>query len=113
MIFPSGKIIVANQIPASDPQKKVLLKYAADYQKMFNQPAIHFGGHAWDAFTLVVDALKAVGPDRAKIRANIESRKKFVGIDGVFNMSKTDHNGLDKSAFALVTIKSGKWALAK
>lgn len=113
VIFPSGKIIVASQVPGSDPQKKVLLKYSADYRKAFKQPASHFGGHAWDAFTLVVDALKTVGPDRAKIRANIEGRKKFVGIDGVFNMSKTDHNGLDKNAFALVTIKNGKWILVK
>jgi len=113
VVFPSGKIIVAGQIPSSDPQRNVLLKYGTDYQKAFKQPASHFGGHAWDAFMLVVDALNKVGPDRTKIRANIEARKGFVGIDGVFDMSKSDHNGLDKSAFALVTIKNGKWVLVK
>jgi branched-chain amino acid transport system substrate-binding protein len=113
VVFPSGKIIVASQIPAKDPQKKVLMKYSADYQKAYNKPASHFGGHAWDAFTLVVDAIKAVGPNRDKIRSNIESRKHFVGIDGVFNMSPKDHNGLDKSAFALVRVKGGKWILVK
>lgn len=113
VVFPSGKIIVASQIPASDPQKKALMSYATQYQKAYHKPAIHFGGHAWDAFQLVVDAVKKVGPDRAKIRTAIESRKKFVGIDGVFNFSRSDHNGLDKSAFTLVTIKNGKWALAK
>ncbi len=113
VIFPSGKIIVAEQIPASDPQKKVLVKYSADYKKAFKQPASHFGGHAWDSLMLVTDALKSVGPNRAKIRTHIENRKKFVGVDGVFNMSRTDHGGLNKNAFALITIKNGKWVLVK
>jgi branched-chain amino acid transport system substrate-binding protein len=113
VIFPSGKIIVASQVPASDPQKAVLVKYAADYQKAYQKPAIHFGGHAWDAFQLVVDAIRSAGPNRSKIRDNIERTKRFIGIDGVFNMSPNDHNGLDKSAFALVTIKNGKWVLVK
>lgn len=113
VVFPSGKIIVASQIPASDPQKPVLMKYSADYQKAYKKSASHFGGHAWDAFQLVVDAVKKVGPNHAKIRSAIESRKGFVGIDGVFNFSRTDHNGLDKNAFALVMIKNGKWVLIK
>ncbi len=113
VIFPSGKIIVADQIPRSDPQRNVLMAYNAQFKKAYGKPANHFGGHAWDALQLVVDALKKVGPDRAKIRSHIENRKKFVGIDGVFNFSRTDHNGLDKNAFALVTIKNGKWVLVK
>ena len=113
IIFPSGKIIVADQIPASDPQRKVLMAYATQYKTAYGKPAIHFGGHAWDAFELVVDALRKVGPDRAKIRTNIESRKNFIGIDGVFNFSAKDHNGLNKDAFALITIKNGKWMLVK
>lgn len=113
VVFPSGKIIVAKAIAAADPQKKVLLGYALQYAKAYNAPASHFGGHAWDAFMLVTDAIRQVGPNRDKIRANIESRKKFVGIDGIFNFSPTEHNGLTKDAFALVQIKGGKWTLAK
>lgn len=113
VVFPSGKIIVASLISPKDPQKKVLTQYAADYQKAYRKPASHFGGHAWDAFQLVVGAINAVGPDRAKIRSHIESRKNFVGIDGVFNMSPRDHNGLDKNAFALIEVRNGKWTLAK
>lgn len=113
IIFPSGKIVVASQVPASDPQKKALVAYNAQYEKAYKKSAIHFGGHAWDAFQLVTDALKQVGPNKAKIRSNIESRRNFVGIDGIFNMSKSDHNGLDKNAFALIQIKKGKWTLIK
>jgi len=111
--FPSGKIIVAKDIPASDPQKKVLMQYAEDYEKTYNKPASHFGGHAWDAFQLVVSAVRKVGTDRAKIRQAIENTKGFVGIGGVFNFSPKDHMGLTKDAFVMVKVRNGKWTLAK
>lgn len=113
VIFPAGKLLVASFIPASDPQKKVLLKYNAEYTKAYGKPANTFGGHAWDAFMLAIDAVRAVGPNHAKIRDHVEKTRGFVGISGVFNMSPTDHNGLTKDAFALVTIKNGKWELAR
>lgn len=113
VVFPGGKLLVAKSISSGDPQRKTLLKYAADYQKEFGKPANTFGGHAYDAFMLVVNAAKAVGPDRAKIRQHIEKTRGFVGISGVFNMSTREHNGLTKDAFALVTIQNGKWVLAK
>lgn len=111
VIFPAGKLLVASSIAKSDRQRATLLKYNADFQKSFGKPANTFGGHAFDAFMLVVKAAKAVGPDHAKIRAKIEKTKGFVGISGVFNMSPKDHNGLTKDAFALVTIKNGKWVV--
>lgn len=113
VVFPAGKLLVANAIPKSDPQRRVLLKYDADYKKAFGKAPNTFGGHAYDAFMLVVNAAKAVGPDHAKIRNRIESTRNFVGISGVFNMSPRDHNGLAKNAFTMVTIKNGKWVTAK
>lgn len=111
VIFPAGKLIVAKEISSSDLQKKQLVKYSSQYIKTYKRPANTFGGHAWDAFTLVTDAIKKVGGDRAKVRKAIEGQKKFVGISGVFDFSSKDHAGLDKNAFALVQIKNGKWAL--
>lgn len=113
VIFPSGKIIVAESIPASDPQKKVLMQYASEFKKAYGKPASHFGGHAWDAFQLVVSAVKKVGTDRKKIRDAIENTKNFVGIGGVFNFSPKDHMGLTKDAFVMVQVQKGKWTLAK
>lgn len=109
VVFPAGKLLIANSIPDSDPQKKVLLAYSNDFKKEFSRDADTFGGHAYDAFKIVVAALTKVGPDPAKIRDEIENTKNFVGISGVFNFSPEDHNGLAKDAFAMVTIKNGKW----
>lgn len=113
VVFPAGKLIVANQIPNSDPQKKQLLAYAAAYQKAFGKAPNTFGGHAWDAIMLVAKAAAKSNGDRAKIRAALENTKGFVGISGIFNMSPKDHNGINRDAFAFVKISKGKWTLAK
>jgi branched-chain amino acid transport system substrate-binding protein len=72
-----------------------------------------FGGHAYDALSLVVAALKAVGPDRAKIRDHIENTKNFVGTGGVFNYSPEDHVGLHKDALEIYTVKNGAFVPVK
>lgn len=113
VVFPAGKLIVASQIPASDPQKKVLVGYNTGFQKAYKKLPNTFGGHAWDAFNLVVKAIRTVGGDRAKVRTNLESTRNFVGITGMFTFSPKDHNGLTKQSFTMVTIKGGKWTIAK
>ncbi|MDI6828662.1 MAG: ABC transporter substrate-binding protein [Armatimonadota bacterium] len=111
VVFPAGRLIVVDEIPNSDPQKPVLLEYRRSFRKMFAHDPDTFGGHAWDAIKLVVRALDKVGPDKAKIRDEIEKTKNFVGISGVFSFSPKEHNGLTKNAFVMVTIKDGKWKL--
>ncbi len=113
VIFPAGRLIVVNDIPASDPQKKALLAYANAFKKQYKRDPDTFGGHAWDAIQLVKEALAKVGPDKAKIRSFIENKKNYVGIGGIFNFTPQDHNGLGKNAFVLVTIQNGKWRLTK
>jgi branched-chain amino acid transport system substrate-binding protein len=113
VIFPAGKLIVCDAIPDSDPQKQALLTYTADFKKEYKADPDTFGGHAYDAFMMVVEALKKTGPDREKLRAELESTKGFNGISGVFNFTATDHNGLAEDAFVMVTITDGKWVLVK
>jgi branched-chain amino acid transport system substrate-binding protein len=109
---PLGKVNIPLLVPDNDPQKKVIMLYNEAYEKKYHEPVSSFGGHAWDSLNLVIDALRAVGPDPAKIRDYIENRKNFIGQHGVFNFSPTDHNGLTKDAFEMVVVKNGTWALA-
>jgi branched-chain amino acid transport system substrate-binding protein len=113
VVLPAGRLIVVDQVPASHPQKKVLNEYASRYRAEFGKPADTFGGHAWDAIQLVVRAIRKVGPDRGKIRAEIEHTKSFVGTGGIFNFWAKDHNGLSKDAFVMVRVEDGKWRLVK
>ncbi|MFA4884478.1 MAG: ABC transporter substrate-binding protein [Desulfotomaculaceae bacterium] len=113
VILPIGKLIVAAQIPDSDPQKKVLTAYMDDYSKKYNSPPNSFGGYAWDAFYLLVNALEKAGPDRAAIRDQLEKVQNFTSVSGVYNMSTEDHNGLKEDSMVLVQIENGKWKLLK
>jgi branched-chain amino acid transport system substrate-binding protein len=114
VVFPAGKLLVANDLPDSDAQKKALVQYTKDYEAKFGAGTLStFGGHAWDCMWVVTEALKKSGPDRAKLRDALENTKEFVGITGVFNFTATEHNGLDKRAVTMVEIKDGKWVPAK
>lgn len=113
VVFPAGRLIVVDQIAKSDPQRHTLLGYAAQFKNFAKVDADTFGGHAWDAAKIVLKAMGKVGDSPAKVRAQIEGTKGFVGISGVFNFSAKDHNGLSKNAFVMVTIKNGKWTLLK
>jgi branched-chain amino acid transport system substrate-binding protein len=113
IILPSGRVIVADQLPDSDPQKKALLSYVDNYRKHFKVEGDHFGGHAWDAIMLIKEAIERGGATPAAIRDQLEKTKNFAGIGGIFNYSEQDHAGLTKEAFVLVQIKKGDWKLIK
>jgi ABC-type branched-subunit amino acid transport system substrate-binding protein len=113
VMFPAGKLLSVEGVPADDPQKKILVDYKTQYESKYNEEVSTFGGHAYDALHLVVEALKAVGDDPAKIRDYIEAKRGFVGTAGVFNFSPTDHCGLDKNAFVMYVVKGGKFVPVK
>ncbi len=110
IIFPAGKLLAPELLADGDPQKELLAKYKADYESKFNEPASTFGGHAYDAFKILCRAISLVGPDKEKVRDTIENLKGFAGTGGVFNFSPEDHNGLAIEAFAMWTVKDGKFA---
>jgi branched-chain amino acid transport system substrate-binding protein len=112
ILFPAGRLLVADGLADGHPQKALLRAYRADYEKAAGEAASTFGGHAYDAFTLLVKAIEVGGPDKEKARAALESLQGFVGTAGTFNFSATDHNGLGMDAFELLTVKGGKFALA-
>ncbi|MDA8212445.1 MAG: ABC transporter substrate-binding protein [Clostridia bacterium] len=112
VMFPIGKILVAEALPDSDPQKQVILDFVKSYEAKFGSRTTH-AGHAWDAFQLVRQAMEKAGDDPAKIRDELENTKNFVGIHGVFNMSTEDHSGLRKDDLVFVRIENGKWVPAE
>jgi branched-chain amino acid transport system substrate-binding protein len=109
IIFPAGRLLVADMLPDTNPQKALLVKYIKDYESKYKETASTFGGHAYDAFTILVKAIGEVGPNRDKIPGAIEHIKNFPGTGGVFNFSAKDHNGLSIDAFEMMTVKDGKF----
>jgi branched-chain amino acid transport system substrate-binding protein len=113
IILPSGKVIVADQLPKSDPQKKALINYVNKYRELYKVEGDHFGGHAGDAIMLLKRAIEQGAFSPAAIRDQLERAKKFAGIGGTFTYSPQDHAGLTSEAFVLVQVKQGNWKLIK
>jgi branched-chain amino acid transport system substrate-binding protein len=114
VICPLGRLVVWEKLPKNHPQYAVLSKYATEFEKRFKAEVSTFGGHGYDALMMVLDALKAVGTDKAKIREFLETKiKNWPGTGGMFNMSAQDHTGLDLSAFDMIHVVKGDWDFAK
>jgi branched-chain amino acid transport system substrate-binding protein len=113
--MPATKLMVADQLADSDPQKPVIQEFIKlykekGYDKQF--PINTHSGYAWDAIMIVADAIKKVGTDAEALRAEIESTKNYVGISGTYNITAEDHNGLDVNSMVMVQVKNGKFVLA-
>ncbi len=112
--LPSPAQLIPEQLPANDPQKAVVTSYANAYKAAYKTDVSTFGGYAYDGLMLAVDAIKrAGGTDKAKVRDALEATKGFVGTSGTFNMSPTDHMGLDLSAFRMLEVKNGNWTIVQ
>jgi len=117
-VLPAGPVLVAAQLPANHPVRKSAQEFIAAYEAAFGKGSVStFGGHAWDAGHLLAGAipvaLKKAQPGtpafRAALRDALEATKEMSGAHGVFNMSPTDHLGLDQRARVMVKIVNGAW----
>lgn len=111
--LPAGKLAIYELLKKTDPQHKLLKEYDQAYRKAYGVEASTFGGYAYDGFQLLLNAVRKSGTTPVQIRNGIEQSTRMVGVSGVFNMSTSDHNGLDLSAFEMVRIVKGDWTLAR
>lgn len=111
VMMPSTKIVVADQLPDSDPQKKKIQAYVKAYREKFNREPGTMVAYGADAAYIVVDAIKKVGADRAKIRDAIENTQGYLGISGIYNITPEDHNGLSMKDIVMIKATKGGWEL--
>ena len=124
IVTTSLKALVAPELPANDPQKKIAMELYTKYTQKHGAFSL-YAGHMWDEMYLLADALKKVDSKldpskdadlvkiRAGIRDNLETIKGFVGQNGIFNYSPDNHNGLPPNCYVPVVIQNGKWTLYK
>jgi len=118
-LLPAGPMLVYEQLPDSNPIKKVAAEYIDAYEKKFGTRST-FGGHAYDTFLLlratIPEALKAGKPGTKEFRTALRDaleKANVVATHGVFVMNAHDHNGLDNRARVMVRIDKDKWVLVK
>lgn len=120
-ILGGSVMLVPNEVPESNPSKKVAIDYINTYKAAHGNEPATFGGNMMDAGILLQAAapaaLKVAKPGteefRAALRDALEKIKEVPGTQGVYNMTPEDHSGFDHRGVELVTIKDGQWALAK
>jgi branched-chain amino acid transport system substrate-binding protein len=118
-ILAAGPMLVIDEIPDSNPTKRVAQAYIAAYEKQFGNRPATFGANTWDGAILLQNALPAAlkagkpGTEafRSALRDALEKEREVVGTQGVFNMSATNHNGMDDRARVLVIVRDGKFRL--
>ena len=114
IIFPGGRLLVCDSLSDNHKEKSLLQEYKSIYEKRFKEGVCAFGGYAHDALMLLIKALEKKGfDDKDKIREGIETMRNFSGVTGIFNFSKSDHSGIDKKAFELLTVKNGAFEIYK
>ena len=121
-ILPAGPVLVADQLPATNPNRKVGLAYVNLYEGKYGQGSVStFGAHLWDAGLIlqkaVPQALKKAKPGtpefRAALRDAIEGTRNVIGAHGIFNYGPADHLGLDARSRVMVQVVNGTWKLLK
>jgi branched-chain amino acid transport system substrate-binding protein len=120
-LLPIGPMLVFEQLPDTNPVKKVAAQYITDYEAKYGKDSrTTFGGHAYDTFALlskaIPEALKKAKPGTKEFRAALRDAleaSNVVGTHGVFVMNSQDHNGLDNRARVMIKIENGKWVLVK
>jgi branched-chain amino acid transport system substrate-binding protein len=115
--MPATKLMVGSALPDTDPQKKVITEFIRLYRDVYKHdkdfPINTHSGYAWDAITIVANAMKKAGTDAKALRAAIEQTKGYVGVSGIYNLTADDHNGLDVDSLVMVQVKDGKFGPAE
>jgi branched-chain amino acid transport system substrate-binding protein len=116
--LPASPVLVAAQLPADHPAKRLALGYIARFEALHGAGSVSaFGSYTWDAGMLLSNAvplaLKTAKPGtpefRHALRDALEVTRGLADTNGVVNMSPTDHLGLDQRARVMVEISNGKW----
>lgn len=114
----SGPVIAPEQLPDSNPSKKLALDFVQKYEKVYGAGSRNqFAGHAYDAVIVMEKvipiALKKAKPGtkefRAALRDAIETMGRTNFAHGVMHWTKEDHWGYTNDTGVIVKVVNGDW----
>ena len=121
-ILPAAPMLVAEQLADNNPAKQPAMDMIRLYEGAHgaNSRSV-FAGLAYDAYLLlqkaVPEALKKAKPGTAEfrqaLRDALEGIKEMPATYGVFNLSSSNHNGLDERAVVMIMVEGGTWKLIR
>ena len=119
-VLAAGPMLVIDEIPDSNPIKKVAQNYITAYEKQFGQKPATFGANTWDSGIILQRAIpvalrsgESPAPRRSARRCAMRSRPsaRSWAARACSTCRPTNHNGMDERARVLVTVKDGKFRL--
>ncbi|WP_077000723.1 ABC transporter substrate-binding protein [Variovorax sp. KK3] len=118
LLAPTGPVIVAEQLPDSNPIRKISMDFRSAYQKANGAaPTDAFSAYSFDAWLLFLDAAQRTKGEpgtpafRSALRDSIVSTKELVGTHSVYNFKPTDRYGSDDRSRVVVKLEKGQWKL--
>jgi branched-chain amino acid transport system substrate-binding protein len=120
MIAPTGPVVVAEQLPDSNPIKKVALEFRDLYEKANHEKSTDaFAAYSYDAMLVLADAIKRAkgtpGTEayRLSLRDALTSTHEVVGTHAVYNFKPGERYGTDERSRVVVKLENGAWKLAE
>jgi branched-chain amino acid transport system substrate-binding protein len=121
LLAPTGPVIVAEQLPESNPIRKVSMEFRSAYQKANGTvPTDAFSAYSYDAWLLFTDAAQRALATKAEpgtpqfrvaLRDAIVNTKELVGTHGVYNFKPDNRYGSDERSRVMVKLEKGEWKL--
>ncbi|NMY27527.1 ABC transporter substrate-binding protein [Pseudomonas sp. WS 5021] len=120
-ILAASLMLVLDEIPDSNPSKKIAADYTAAYQKLYGSKPATFGANTFDAGLLLQAAIPLAAAKaapgtvefRRALRDALETTHELAGTQGVYSMTPDDHSGFDERGRELIQVKNGTWTLLK
>ena len=110
----SSPLLVASQLPDTDPQKAGLVWLADTYRKQYSEEPPQNAGHPYDALLLIAQAVKdTTGKLTGPALAEGLAKAHVCGANGCYQMTATDHNGLPIDPMVILKGTSTGWELDK
>jgi branched-chain amino acid transport system substrate-binding protein len=113
--FSAGHVLIPSSYGEGTEPFDVATSFIDRYNAEYDIAPDIFAGHAYDAFHIIIEAMKRLpeGFTPEELRDEIERTEGFIGIGGTFTFSETDHNGLSESDLTLYRVEGGEWTLAE
>ena len=108
VVLVTGLGPVAGKLPDSNPSKALALKFDADFKAAYMVDPAEFAYNAHSGMTMMLNAIKKVGPDSAKIRTELENTT-YTGVDGVYKYSPTNHSGKGPESLVMSKVENGQF----
>jgi branched-chain amino acid transport system substrate-binding protein len=118
LLAPTGPVVVAEQLPDSNPMRKAAMDYRAAYQKANGAvPTDAFSAYTFDAWLLLLDAASRTKGEpgtpqyRVALRDAVVNTKELVGTHSVYNFKPDNRYGSDDRSRVIVKLEKGQWKL--